>query len=56
MEEKDDTSVILEGPLQRILDFKRNAKKVCKNKTNFLSKKYQITTLIYISKTAKQDN
>jgi len=39
VEDTDDKGVLLESPLQRILEFKRNSKKVCKNKRNFMSKK-----------------
>ena len=55
VEDTDDKGVILEGPLQRILNFKRNAKKVCKNKTNFMSKKVSdnYSNILLVNRQAK---
>jgi hypothetical protein len=55
VDDTDDKGVILEGPLQRILNFKRNAKKVCKNKTNFMSKKVSdnYSNILLVNRQAK---
>ena len=55
VDDATDKSIILEGPLQRILDFKKNAKKVCKNRTNFMSKKASdnYSNILLVNKQAK---
>lgn len=55
IEDISDNGIILETPLQRILDFKRNAKKVCKNKVNYMSKKVSdnYSNILLVNKQAK---
>lgn len=55
VEDPNDKEVSLEAPLQRIIEFKKNAKKVCKNKRNFMSKKVSdnYSNILLVNKQAK---
>lgn len=55
VENENDKSIVLEEPLQRILDFKKNAKKVCKNKHNYMSQKVSdnYSNILLVNKQAK---
>lgn len=55
VEDPKEKEVSLEAPLQRILEFKKNAKNVCKNKRNFMSKKISdnYSNILLVNKQAK---
>ena len=55
VENENYKSIVLEEPLQRILDFKKNAKKVCKNKHNYMSQKVSdnYSNILLVNKQAK---